>query len=653
MSGHDASCAQRLRTDRLAGTSQADAPPPLVEAIAAAIMRCCGHRALKAHRLAHGLTLDQAVAALHAMCREHGLRARGLAARSWLEWESGEHPPNADYQDLLCRLFRVDPVTLGFSHSYELEGAPPMSRSPSRRTTAGRAAAAVHDASCAHRIRVLRLAEAGDPPSPPAALLHEIAAEISSCCGLTPMRAHRLAFGWTVTAALAALRGRAGPGEPRVSMRTWQDWEAGQRPNRRHQDQLCQLFSTGPVELGFGRDYREPGASAASTAPEEPLYTLRKGCPPESRPQQPNPPDRLARETTAQPGRPAQPAWPGNPAEWSLVMDTAHESTEHATANEPLSVGPDAIGKLSEDIARLARAYLHTPPLPLFGELVRIRDNAYWLLDQTRNLTQQRDLYMVAGQACGLLAMASFDLGHPDAGTQQARAARVYGAIIDGKELSAFADFALSVIECWAGRPRQGLLFAERGLSVSPDGACKVRLWSQVARAAALRGDEQRAVEAITAARLARDDSTTPTELHDQIGGEFGYNLARQAFGHCTTYLKLGRPDEALAEGGQVIELYAQAAPEERYYMAQAGAHADIATAHLLRGDLDGTRDAISPVLALDPGMRTATVVRRLGTLREVLAEPKFQHRAGQSLAEEIEHFTAATAGHGLPTTPA
>lgn len=653
MSMHDPSCARRLRMDMLAGTSQADPPPPLVEALAAAITRCCGHCALKAHRLARGLTLEQAVTALHAMCREHGLRARGLAARSWLEWESGEHPPNADYQDLLCRLFRTDPVTLGFSHSYEPEGTPPMSRSSSRRTTAGRDAATVHDASCAHRIRVLRLAEAGDPAPPPPALLHAIAAEISSCCGFTPMRAHRLAFGWTVTAALAALRDRAEPGAPRVSMRTWQDWEAGQRPNRRHQDQLCRLFSTGPVELGFGRDYREAGATTASTARDEPVYTCRKGRPPECGPQQPDLPGRLARETTAQPGRPAQPVRHGGPTEWSLVMDAANESTEHVTANDPARVGPDAIGQLGEDVIRLARAYLHMPPLPLFGELTRVRDNAYWLLDQTRNLAQQRDLYMVAGRACGLLAMASFDLGYPDAGTQQARAARVYGEIVDGKELSAWADFTLSVIECWAGRPRKGLLHAERGLSVSPDGACKVRLWSQVARAAALRGDEQRAVEAIAASKRARDASAAPTELHDHIGGEFGYNLARQAFGHCTTYLKLGRPDEALAEGGQVIELYAQAAPEERYYRAEAGTRADMATAHLLRGDLDGTRDAISEVLALDPGLRIEPVVRRLGALRDMLAGPNFQHRTGQSLAEEIEQFTAATAGHGLPTSPA
>jgi hypothetical protein len=96
----------------------ADPPLFLLEVIAAEIVRCCGHRALKANRFAYGWTVERAVTALHTMCREHELGARGLTVRSWLEWEAGEHP-NADYQDLLCRLFRTDPVSLVFAKPME------------------------------------------------------------------------------------------------------------------------------------------------------------------------------------------------------------------------------------------------------------------------------------------------------------------------------------------------------------------------------------------------------------------------------------------------------------------------------------------------------------------------------------------------------
>src|SRR5260370_36308745 len=137
---------------------------------------------------------------------------------------------------------------------------------------------AVREVPRAQRTRALRLAEAGDPAAPPVTLLRSIAAEIRSCCGQAPLRAHRLAYGWTVTAAIGALhgqRGGDGRGHPSVSRRAWQDWEAGKRPNRHNQDLLGRLFGTGPVELGFARDYREGDDSAGSTGLERPRYTLR------------------------------------------------------------------------------------------------------------------------------------------------------------------------------------------------------------------------------------------------------------------------------------------------------------------------------------------------------------------------------------------
>ena len=84
------------------------------------------------------------------------------------------------------------------------------------------------------------------------------------------------------------------------------------------------------------------------------------------------------------------------------MMSAAHESSEHAAAFESASVGPNALEQIGEDVFRLARAYLQAPPLSLLAELIRVRDRAYWLLDRTRSPSQQRDLYLIAGQACGL-----------------------------------------------------------------------------------------------------------------------------------------------------------------------------------------------------------------------------------------------------------
>jgi hypothetical protein len=329
----------------------------------------------------------------------------------------------------------------------------------------GREEPGIHDDRCVQRIRVLRLAEAGDPPSPPIELLHTIAAEIQSCCGHVPLRAYRFAYGWTVAGAIRALHSRCasdGAGHPGVSKRAWQDWEAGKRPNRHNQDLLCRLFATGPVELGFARDYRHD-ASAGPAA----MGILALAGQAAHSPHPPGAPSSMSE-------LPARSARPGHQeVQWDMVMSAAHESSEHAAAVESASVGPNALEQIGEDVLRIARAYVHARPLPLLGELIPVRDRAYWLLDRTRNPSQQRDLYLIAGQACGLLASASFDLGYPHAAAQQARAARAYGEIIDGKELSAWADGMLAIIEMWAGRPRHRSGRNLRGQALVHRGACR------------------------------------------------------------------------------------------------------------------------------------------------------------------------------------
>ncbi len=114
----DRRCAERIRARRLLHAGEpADPPSGLLHEIAGEVRECCGHSLLKAHRLACGWTVDEAVVAIHAMCKEQKLGSRGLTGRSWLEWEAGAKP-NGDYQDLLCRLFATGPVQLGFATEY-------------------------------------------------------------------------------------------------------------------------------------------------------------------------------------------------------------------------------------------------------------------------------------------------------------------------------------------------------------------------------------------------------------------------------------------------------------------------------------------------------------------------------------------------------
>jgi tetratricopeptide (TPR) repeat protein len=120
----DELCAERVRQrySDVAGSGDA-VGTEILHRIAGEIAQECGHSLFKAHRLARGWTVNQAVDNFHAMCRAEKLKPRGLVARSWMEWEAGARP-SWEYQDLLSRLFQANPIQLGWAADY----SPPTPR---------------------------------------------------------------------------------------------------------------------------------------------------------------------------------------------------------------------------------------------------------------------------------------------------------------------------------------------------------------------------------------------------------------------------------------------------------------------------------------------------------------------------------------------
>lgn len=112
-----------------------------------------------------------------------------------------------------------------------------------------------HGIECAERIR--RSWGVRDDSMPMQTARH-IATQIHSCCGFPDLKCFRLACGWSVDYAVARFHEmcRVQGIKPRgLTSRSWWGWESGTMPNRDYQDLLCRLFETGPVQLGFARDY--------------------------------------------------------------------------------------------------------------------------------------------------------------------------------------------------------------------------------------------------------------------------------------------------------------------------------------------------------------------------------------------------------------
>jgi transcriptional regulator with XRE-family HTH domain len=123
-----------------------------------------------------------------------------------------------------------------------------------------------HKPSCSRSIRRHGLAEGRDE--------EHIAQAIHEHCGVTLLRAHRLARGWTlqdVTAELRSVCTHASGTEPALAHQRVSRWENGaDKPSPRYLDALCRLYRSRPDRLGFGTDYTQPpqapGAAALPTA---------------------------------------------------------------------------------------------------------------------------------------------------------------------------------------------------------------------------------------------------------------------------------------------------------------------------------------------------------------------------------------------------
>ncbi|MCT9931861.1 hypothetical protein N5079_16750 [Planotetraspora sp. A-T 1434] len=137
--------------------------------------------------------------------------------------------------------------------------------------------------------------------------------------------------------------------------------------------------------------------------------------------------------------------------------------------------------------------------------------------------------------------------------------------------------------------------------------------------------------------------------MHEGVGGEFGFDEAREAFCAGSAYLNAGMAQEVEAECERALSLYRAVPAEQRWYAAEASACVDLAAARLLADDIDGAADALAPVFALKPDGRVEGLVKRMGQVRASLASVP-SHDAG-ALADRIEAFSTETATRMLPAS--
>ncbi|MCA1676298.1 MAG: hypothetical protein LC799_30355, partial [Actinobacteria bacterium] len=97
--------------------------------------------------------------------------------------------------------------------------------------------------------------------------------------------------------------------------------------------------------------------------------------------------------------------------EGQVITMSADRARDFLSRIEASNVGAETLDQLTDDVRRLVIDFQQQPLPTLLSDLVDTQDRAFTLLEGRQRPDQSRDLYLLAGITCGLMARASHDLG--------------------------------------------------------------------------------------------------------------------------------------------------------------------------------------------------------------------------------------------------
>ncbi|HUZ55597.1 MAG TPA: hypothetical protein VMU94_24090 [Streptosporangiaceae bacterium] len=297
----------------------------------------------------------------------------------------------------------------------------------------------------------------------------------------------------------------------------------------------------------------------------------------------------------------------------------------------------------SLEIARAA----NRPAADAFSAARRVRRDSLELAQQARRPALLSDLYAICGQATALMASSAFDLNRWNESDELTRSAISYASLAGHSSLQAWTHGLAALLANWRREPDTALSHFQRGMQIAPPGTPRVRLRYIAARSYALLGDSASAAEVLAAARHDQDDADRhPDSLSNETGGEFAFVRARADACAAAAWLDLGDGRQA-SEAAHAALATLTAMPIPRRSLSQiTGAQTDLATARLLSNDLDGSAEAIKPVLAQPASLRNVSLAGRLARTQTTLLSPAWARNAqARQLADDIGDWLTTRTG--------
>ncbi|MFF3531491.1 hypothetical protein ACFYX5_32970 [Streptomyces rubiginosohelvolus] len=326
----------------------------------------------------------------------------------------------------------------------------------------------------------------------------------------------------------------------------------------------------------------------------------------------------------------------------------ARRARDFALGAEQGQLGDETLGYLQDEVRRITEQYPRVPLPTLFDDLASAQSDAFRLIEGGRaRPSQMRQLHVLATLLSWHMAKACHDLGDESSAMMHARAAGVSAEQAEHPALSALVHGLKSLISYWSGRGEDALFHARRGAAEYQQVHGTVSVWlpSLEARAAALLGDAAGAAAAVEQAARRRE-AVEPDDL-DELGGLLTFPAQKELYYRVETQVLLGQGATGTATGAAAEQAVAAFSDPDAPFWAfgdEAGARCNLAVVRLHNDELDGTVDALRPVLDLPPGQRNHGIVVSAQRVHRALGHsPARTSHLARGLREEITQYAATT----------
>jgi hypothetical protein len=270
------------------------------------------------------------------------------------------------------------------------------------------------------------------------------------------------------------------------------------------------------------------------------------------------------------------------------------------------NVGERMLTYIEADAVRFAADYPEVAPSQLLPPVRETFEVVRTYLKGTQPIKHRRRLSRAAAQLATVAGMTLFNLGNQQQARWAFRAAAEAADEAEDDLLGAWALASECIIPTYNGDPWGVLDLAHRGQRLAAAHQCVViaKLAALEAKAHASLGNHPATQGALAQARRAMTSATSD----EYRAGPFGFTPAKHAFYEGTCYVRLGRPDAALAASQRALTLYQSTGA----FMEPTIARIDMAMAHQQKGDLDGVCHMSEQVAAIPRQFRTGPITARI-----------------------------------------